>query len=102
MKEIFNVADVEVVDECGGWYVNGYRSPSVDGYSVVRAKRERGRTFYILLEDWNGERWAKAYRIRRQDDYKVGECIGEDICPIYDTEDEDADIFNIIGLKGVR
>ena len=95
-KELFNVADVEVLFE-GEWYPYGEHNPAADGYTACYVRRETGRPFWVLLENWNGERWEVAQRLPQgQSSSKVGDVIASDVRPVY-IEDEDGNTF-IVGL----
>ena len=95
-KEIFNVADVEVLFE-GGWYPYGDHNPAADGYTACYVRRETGRPFWVLLEGWNGEKWETASRLQQgQNSSKVGAEIANSVRPVY-IDDEDGSAF-LVGL----
>ena len=95
-KELFNVADVEVLFE-GGWYPYGEHNPAADDYAACYVRREKGRPFWVLLEGWNGEKWETASRLPQgQNSSKVGAEIANSVRPVY-IEDEDENIY-LIGL----
>ena len=95
-KELFNVADVEVLFE-GGWYPYGEHNPAADDYAACYVRRETGRPFWILLENWNGAKREVAQRLPPgQHSSKVGAVIASYVRPVY-VEDENENAY-LIGL----